>query len=409
MMTEIPDSNERITDLVERHFEISQVTWGGPKLPFVVRYEGVLTGDALAAHETLFADLQAENLTPLFLEDDDGQQIVQIIEGLPKAKRSNPWINLILFLLTLLSMLFTGAQYVYGGNEGATEGGIMQFFVENPWAGLPFAASLLAILLAHEFGHYIAGRIHRTDVTLPYFLPFPFSPFGTLGAFIQLKSPPRNKRELLDIGLAGPIAGLVVAIPILLLGLSLSELDRIPLFIRLGDAFYLEGNSIIYLFSKYVVFHEWIPTPMSYGDLSPALYWARYLLTGLPTPLGGMDVMLHPVAWAGWAGLLVTSLNLIPAGQLDGGHLLYSLLGRDAKRFVPAILIVLAALGFYWSGWWLWVFLIFMMGRSHAQPLNQITRLDPTRKFLAILGLVIFVLVFTPIPLRPIIGPFFGP
>jgi hypothetical protein len=186
-------------------------------------------------------------------------------------------------------------------------------------------------------------------------------------------------------------------------------LDRIPLFIRLGDAFYLEGNSIIYLFSKYVVFHEWIPTPMSYGDLSPALYWARYLLTGLPTPLGGMDVMLHPVAWAGWAGLLVTSLNLIPAGQLDGGHLLYSLLGRDAKRFVPAILIVLAALGFYWSGWWLWVFLIFMMGRSHAQPLNQITRLDPTRKFLAIMGLVIFVLVFTPIPLRPIIGPFFGP
>ncbi len=352
--------------------------------------------------------LKPQNLVPIFLEEE-GKEIIQLIPTLPKAKPSNPLVNLILFVLTLLSMLFSGALYVYEGPAPSTAIDYLNLLLNDPWAGLPFALSLLAILLAHEFGHYLAARYHRSDVTLPYFLPFPFSPFGTLGAFIQLKSPPRNKRELLDIGIAGPLAGLAVAIPVLLLGLSLSELDRIPLFIRLGDAFSLEGNSILYLFSKYLVHGEWLPTPMSYGELSPFLYWLRYIFTGLPTPLGGTDIFMHPIAWAGWAGLLVTALNLIPAGQLDGGHLLYSLFGKNVTKVLPAILIILAILGFFWSGWWLWVFIIFMMGRTHARPLDQITKLDPSRKLLALFGLIIFVLVFTPVPLRVIFGPYFGP
>src|SRR5690606_22956628 len=141
----------------------------------------------------------------------------------PKPKKSNPWVNLVMFLLTLVSMLLSGAMYSY---EGPASEDIMQFLgqmLANLGSGVPFAASLLAILLAHEFGHYLAARFHKTEVTLPYFLPFPLSILGTLGAFIQLKEPPRNKRVLLDIGLAGPLAGLIVAIPILLLGLSLSE------------------------------------------------------------------------------------------------------------------------------------------------------------------------------------------
>ncbi|MDA1329921.1 MAG: site-2 protease family protein [Chloroflexi bacterium] len=406
-MSEQPD-NEQLESIIAQHFQIEQTTWGRPRQAFVVRYEGRLTSDSIAAHAALTEALKTHSLTPVFLEDK-GSQIIQLIPGLPTPTKSNPWVNLLLFLLTLASVVFAGVLYSYRGPLPSGFAEIFALFIDNISLGLPFALSLLGILLAHEFGHYLAGRYHRTAVTLPYFLPFPFSPFGTLGAFIQLKEPPRNRRELLDIGIAGPLAGLVVAIPILLYGLSLSTLDNIPIFIRPGDGFSLEGNSILYLLAKHITHGQFLPTPLTYDGVSPLLYWLRYLFTGLPTPLGGSDVILHPIAWAGWAGLLVTALNLIPAGQLDGGHILYSLFGKKARRLLPIILLGLAGLGFFWSGWWLWVFLIFMMGSTHAQPLDQITRLNPGRKALAWFGLVVFVLVFAPIPLRVIAGPYFGP
>ena len=112
-----------------------------------------------------------------------------------------------------------------------------------------------------------------------------------------------------------------------------------------------------------------------------------------------MDVLLHPIAWAGWAGLLVTALNLIPAGQLDGGHILYVLLGRKVRAVLPVVMVVLIILGLVWPGWWLWAFLIFFLGRVHAEPLDQITQLDQNRIALALVGLIVFILVFTPIPL----------
>jgi len=264
--------------------------------------------------------------------------------------------------------------------------------------GLAFTVSLLAILLAHEFGHYLAGRYHRSAVTLPYFIPFPLSPFGTMGAFIQLKEPPKNKRILLDIGIAGPLAGLVVTIPVLFIGLHLSEITRLPL-LQSGEPLSLEGNSILYLLAKYIVFGQWLPNPGNAGLLNPLIYWIRYFFTGQPVPFGGLDVQLHPVAWAGWAGLLITALNLIPAGQLDGGHILYVLIGRKARFILPFLLVGMIILGFVWSGWWLWAFLTFFLGRIYAEPLDQITPLDPKRKALAIFGLIIFVLIFTPIPL----------
>jgi hypothetical protein len=162
----------------------------------------------------------------------------------------------------------------------------------------------------------------------------------------------------------------------------------------------MEGNSLLYLLAKFAVFHQWLPTPVSFGALPPLLYWVRYFFTGLPFPLGGIDVNLSPVAWAGWAGILVTSLNLVPAGQLDGGHMLYVLFGaKGSRRVLPFILIAMVALGFFWYGWWLWAVLIFFLGRSYAEPLDQITPLDGRRKALAVLALVIFVLVFTPVPL----------
>ncbi len=218
-----------------------------------------------------------------------------------------------------------------------------------------------------------------------------------MGAFIRLLEPPKNKRVLLDIGLAGPIAGLVIAIPVLIYGLTLSPIEILPSVFP--DPFMFEGNSILYLFLKYLVHGSLLPEPISFHGIHPVIYWVRYFFTGLPLPYGGTDVLIHPVAWAGWAGLLITSLNLIPAGQLDGGHLIYSLFGDKLKWVRPVILWALVILGFMWSGWWLWAFLILFLGRIRAEPLDEITELDPGRKILARIGLIIFFLVFSPVPL----------
>jgi len=266
--------------------------------------------------------------------------------------------------------------------------------------GWPFAVSMIAILGAHEFGHYLAGRRHGVHVTLPYFIPLPLSPFGTMGAFINMKEPPKNKRHLLDIGIAGPLAGLVVAVPVLLIGLSLSDLGSLPLASSAEVSYSLEGNSLLYLFVKWISFGRLIPAPVDYGSISPVIYWLRYFFTGQPFPFGGVDVMLHPVAWAGWAGILVTSLNLIPAGQLDGGHMVYVLLGKErARKLWPLVMVFLILMGMVWSGWWLWAGLIFLLGRTYAEPLDQITQLDPPRKTLAVLAFVVFLITFTPVPL----------
>ena len=250
--------------------------------------------------------------------------------------------------------------------------------------GWPFAVSLLAILLAHEFGHYFVGRAGGAAVTLPYFIPLPapLSPISTLGVFIQMKSIPRNKRALFDLAIAGPLAGLVVAIPVLLYGLSQSSLGRIA---AVQGAFE-EGNSVLYLLAKFVIFGKMLPAPVNLSGLPLLYHWITYFFAGQPSPVGSMDVMLGQVAWAGWVGLLVTFLNLVPAGQLDGGHIIYAVLGKRANRILPIILIVMVLLGFLWLGWWLWAVLLFLMGRSHAEPLDQITQLDPSRKALAVLN-----------------------
>ena len=147
------------------------------------------------------------------------------------------------------------------------------------------------------------------------------------------------------------------------------------------------------------MFGQLLPAPADYHGLAPVMYWIRYFFTGSPLPIGGTDVMIDQVAWAGWAGLLVTSLNLIPAGQLDGGHLVYVLLGERARNLLPFVLGALLLLGVVWEGWWLWALLIFLLGRFHAEPLDQITPLDAKRKILAVLGLLLFIFVFTPVPL----------
>ncbi len=387
---------EQLPHLVGRVLRIEELRWGLPNDGYRLRIRGELTLDSQSAYDQLEQALRPHGITPLF-RLEEGQHVVYLVDGVNQATPSSPWPNLVLFLLTLFSVLLAGTLYGY---EGTLPNGLLPVIRKlfaNLDQGWPFALSMLSILLAHEFGHYLAARYHKTAVTLPYFIPFPFSPFGTMGAFIRLKAPPRNKRVLLDIGVAGPLAGMVVAIPVLLYGLATSEVHALPATLPPGQGF--EGNSILYLLAKFLVTGQWLPQPASYGTLSPLVYWLRYFFTGQPLPLGGTDIILNGVAWAGWAGMLVTALNLIPAGQLDGGHLIYVLVGHKADQLRPWILTALALLGLVWSGWWLWAFLILFLGGRHAEPLDQITPLDRRRRRIALLGLAIFVLVFTPVPL----------
>lgn len=291
----------------------------------------------------------------LLLRKEGEDQIALGIPGeLPKSA-GRPWVAVGMFALTVLSTLWVGSGYSEDPN--------------NLLAGWPFAVSLLGILLAHEMGHYVVARWQKVPATLPYFIPFP-TLLGTMGAVIQIKAPPRNRRSLLLLGAAGPLAGLVVAIPVLLLGLSQSTVGFIPP----GPAYFQEGNSLLYAAMKFLVFGRFLPS-------------------------NGMDVMIGPVAFAGWAGLLVTGMNLIPAGQLDGGHVVYSLLGKRARWLTWAVVGGLAALSFLWQGWILWVALVLLLGRVHSVPLDDVTELTARQKLLAVACMVIFVLVFIPIPI----------
>ena len=394
---------ERLLPDVRRVMDVQEMTSGGSTDPFRARFRGRLLIPSEQAYERLAPAFAREKLVLLLRQDGEMQVAVGVMDLRPNSP-SRPWLNLIFFGLTGLSVLYAGLLYGAGYLNLDPRLSTQEILLRSLPLGLLYGASLLGILVAHEFGHYFMGRYHGTEVSLPFFLPFPGSLFGTLGAFIRLKSPPRNRRTLMDIGLAGPLAGLVVAIPVLLIGLALSEVGPLPAGSPQAAGTILEGNSLFYLAVKFLVKGELLPAPAEYGGLPPLLYWTRYILTGLPTPLGGRDVSLHPMAWAGWAGLLVTGLNLIPVGQLDGGHALYALLGRRAGRIWPFVLVAMAGLTLVWTGWFLFAGLVFFFGRAHAQPLDDITPLDRRRRLVAVLGLVLFLVIFTPVPLRPLGG-----
>jgi len=382
-----------LNQLISRVFRIEDVTSLDPLQHqphgFLIRYRGqLLDEDSASAYDHLAESLDPYRIS-LHFRLEDGKHVIYLAPKQPDPKQDKISTNIILFVLTVFSVMLAGAQ-----PEGPIPNdtlGQMLMLAKSIFTGWPFALSLLGILLAHELGHYFMSRYHKTPATLPYFIPFPFSPLGTMGAAILMRGTPKNKRVLFDIGVAGPIAGLFVAIPVLLYGLSLSTLGTIDP----APNGFIEGNSLIYLLSKFVVFGQLLPSPVEPQGI---LYWLQYFFTGRPIPFGGLDVFIHPVAFAGWAGILVTSLNLIPAGTLDGGHVIYSLFGEKAKKAFPFIVGLLAILGFFWSGWWLWAALLFWLGRVNAQPMDQITQLDPARKALAYLMIVVFILVFTPVP-----------
>lgn len=352
---------ESIREIIHPLFTTVDTTLDWPE-PGHFRLRGQFLCDPADCFDDLRAIFERYGFTPMLRQEDGGLALI----GLPHVfnpPASNWVINLVLFIVTVISTMFVAAL----GETSDFGTALSQI-----WLGIPFSLSIMVILGAHELGHYFAARYHNVPVTLPYFIPMPFSIIGTMGAFIQLKAPVKNKRALFDVGAAGPLAGLVFAIPILLYGLSTSPVGPLP-----ATGYMLEGNSILYAAAKILVL----------GQMLPA---------------NGLDVSLNQVAWAGWVGLLVTGLNLIPVGQLDGGHVAYVLFGKRARQFFWPVIIALAILTLITGAtmWLFWIFLLFFFGRAYAEPLDDVTPLDPRRRALAIFTLVLFFLVFIPIPFQ---------
>ena len=393
----------QLFEIVAKQFDILDAVYGeSEKTPYIAKFTGHLKNrDSEQAFAAIEEKIKPMNLIPVFRTEGE-QQVVFLLVDPQKHKKANPRTNIILFILTVVSVLFTGGIY---GMDSALPQNTWQAIMTILKNGWPFAVSLLAILAAHEFGHYFAGKHHGVNVTLPYFIPFPFNSFGTMGAFINMRSLPKNKKQLFDIAVAGPLSGLIVSIVVLLIGLNLSAVEPLPMVLPEGSGFQMEGNSILYMLLKYISFGKFLPEPVGKSGLALVIHWAQYFFTGNPIPWGGLDVMLHPVAWAGWAGLFVTMLNLIPVGQLDGGHILQSVFGtKTSKRVLPFIIAVLVLLGFFWNTWWFWAVLALFMGKAYAEPLDDITPLDGKRKTMGIIMLIIFLLIFIPVPITVIYG-----
>lgn len=345
---------------------------------FVVSQEGVrghgfLFGGELKvsparARALIEARFKPHGYTP-FLTRDRGMTWIQALPLAEVVERSRPGVNLVLFLLTLLSTLAAGLVWA----------GSVPYLTFDPAReplrlldGFPFALTLLLILGTHEFGHYFTARAYGASVSLPFFIPAPppLFPFGTLGAVIRMRSPARDRNALFDIAAAGPLAGMVVAVPAVWLGLAWSRVGVVP-----------------------------TSGAVSFGDslLMQCMTWAMF--GRIPQ---GMDVFVHPVAMAGWVGFFVTALNLFPVGQLDGGRIAYALFGVHHRRVSMGTFLALLVLGLV-SGspnWFVFAGLVVLLiGFHHGPPLDDLTPLSPGRYAVGVLCLILLVLLVPPVPM----------
>ena len=276
----------------------------------------------------------------------------------------------------MASTTLVGAGH-YGAflTDFSNAGGLPQPFLQLLLGGFWYSGTILAILGCHELGHYFACRYYDVDASLPFFIPFPFLLTGTMGAFIKIREPIPSKRMLFDIGIAGPIAGFVIAVPALFLGLSMSHVVRVPVDTPLLEL----GEPLLFKFAAWVL-------------------WG--------TQPDGYSLNMHPMGFAAWFGMLATALNLFPIGQLDGGHISYSVLGPRWSTVVTfATVTVAAGLAFFATTWVVWIVLMVAMlivfGARHPRVFDEHMPLDRTRLWLALFALVMFILCFTPAPIRP--------
>jgi membrane-associated protease RseP (regulator of RpoE activity) len=374
----------------------------------VISFEGRLLTEPEAAFDRAAERFATLSYTAMLSEVDGDVYQILAVQGVIRPRPARPLINAVLFLVTVLTTMLAGLSPDID-------------FASPRWyvSGLPFAGALLAILLAHELAHYFVARRHGSPVSLPFFVPMPVSILGTMGAVILQRAPWRDRKALFDIGIAGPLAGLLVALPLLIVGLLFTRVGRPSTFMDqqavqtrleaqcenaegmvafLCDAFggeemqnIQEGNSLVYIAAKYLVFGQYLPDRSSGEDV-----WLS-----LPESPGG------PIAFAAWAGLFVTALNLLPIGQLDGGHVAYALFGRRAWTLAYLMIGLMAALGVLlllmgnpaWTTWLIWAVLGLFLGPRHPPPLNDASPLDRRRVLLGILVFVVFVLTFVPVPI----------
>ncbi len=294
----------------------------------------------------------------------------------PAPTRGEWFLSIVLFVATFLSMTFAGLFYAGGSSSFIS---MIALSIARPHIllyGLPFSFTFLSILLAHELGHFFACRYYGIRCTPPYFIPVPISFAGTLGAFIRIRSPFQHRRALFDVGIAGPLAGFVFAVPALLVGIAHSQL--IPKSSLRGA--------------------------MSFGE--PLLFrWIGRLVLGYSP--GSQDMIAHPIAMAAWFGLLATCLNLFPIWQLDGGHIAYAVLGRDTQRRLSVAgalgLVALSFVGWPIPSYLVFAMLLLILGARfrfyHPPTLLESEEVGPVRVWLAILALIILIVSFTPVPI----------
>ncbi len=297
-----------------------------------------------------------------------------------RAPRWRDWLtslpfHLLLFLLTILTTLIVGSHIAANYRRDLPVfdwESTLAFFSSlwrHPsllWAGLPFSATLLGILLAHELAHYVTCRRYGIQATYPYFIPAP-TLIGTLGAFIRIKSPIVTRRALFDVGISGPLVGFVVALPALALAILHSRAGAPPAS----------------------------PDTITLGNPLSVILLTKLLRPGID-PSG---ISLHPIGCAAWVGLFATALNLLPAGQLDGGHILYAVLGEKHRTVSRGLFLALVPLGvFCWAGWMVWAVILLVIGLRHPVLLASDEVLGPGRKLLALIAFLVLVLTFIPTP-----------
>ena len=338
---------ERLKVAVSRHFSV----YGVIVTPLALTFQVTAPDGFDAPFDGLRRELVPMNYIPTITQER-GETLVHV-QRRPTPRFARREVNLALLGITIVTMAIGGAVNWadYVGIDWTTAEAFGQGFL---FFGLP----LLTILGAHEMGHYFVARRYHVHASLPFFLPS-FPPLGTFGAFISMRDPIPNRRALLDIGVSGPLVGFALAIPIALGGLGLSAANP-----QVGTA---PEPSFLFLFLS-----AFFPLPKGY--------------------------LMHPLAFAGWVGLFVTAINLLPAGQLDGGHVARALLGRNQHYLSWLAVGALFIMGTMYFGWFIFAFLIMTLGLRHPPPLNDITRLDPLRKVVGVAAIVILFLTFIPVP-----------
>ena len=355
-----------------------------------VLLEGTLREGLTASSPEVLVALEEWPATA-YLRHEDEQTNVALVYHATDERGRGPWIHIALFAATMVTTMASGALMV-GLDPFDTEVlRLGEMAIPYPsglnlralFVGIPFAFPFLGVLLAHEMGHYFAARKHRVRATLPYFIPFPpyLSIIGTVGAFIRLKGPTIRRSVLFDVGAAGPLASFAVSLPLLAYGLRLSEV--------------VPGRAT--LATPFVIQFAGQPVWLGNGAVTHVM-----ATVFAPTGFGDAPILLHPLALVGWLGLFVTALNLLPLGQLDGGHILYALApkhqGRAAKVFMAALL----PLGFLWWGWWAWALLVAVLHRgsvSHPTVVQPEKSIGTLRIRVGLALIVIFFLTFVPVPL----------